>query len=59
MQCAWLIVEGNKNNKVEADKRSEILYEFIWWIFDCFVISLLQVRKFQILDTSQIQISCY
>ncbi|CAG8529671.1 2678_t:CDS:10, partial [Dentiscutata heterogama] len=42
MQCAWLIVEGNKNNKVEADKRSEILYEFIWWIFDCFVISLLQ-----------------
>ncbi|CAG8829098.1 14451_t:CDS:10, partial [Gigaspora margarita] len=33
---------GNKNNKVEADKRSELLYEFIWWIFECFVIPLLQ-----------------
>ncbi|CAG8801906.1 6777_t:CDS:2, partial [Dentiscutata erythropus] len=33
---------GNKNNKVEANKRTELLYEFIWWIFDCFVIPLLQ-----------------
>ncbi|CAG8680607.1 14663_t:CDS:2, partial [Racocetra persica] len=44
------IYRGNKNNKVEADKRSELLYEFIWWIFDCFVIPLLQVREIRILD---------
>ncbi|CAG8605819.1 1264_t:CDS:10, partial [Dentiscutata erythropus] len=43
-QCKWLFVDGNKNNKVEADKRSELLYEFIWWIFDCFVIPLLQTN---------------
>ncbi|CAG8667811.1 2360_t:CDS:10, partial [Racocetra persica] len=41
-QCKWLFVEGHKKNKIEADKRTELLYEFIWWIFDCFVIPLLQ-----------------
>ncbi|CAG8806540.1 31857_t:CDS:2, partial [Racocetra persica] len=43
-RCKWLFVEGNKNNKVEAGKRSELLYEFIWWIFDCFVVPLLQTN---------------
>lgn len=36
-------MEGIKHNKVEADKRVEILNEFIWWLFECFVIPLLRV----------------
>jgi hypothetical protein len=33
----------NKNNKLEALKRDELLHEFIWWIFQCLVIPLLRV----------------
>ncbi|CAG8527299.1 9743_t:CDS:10 [Diversispora eburnea] len=41
-KCKWLEMEGVKNNKVEADKRVEILNEFIWWLFESFVIPLLR-----------------
>ncbi|RHZ61724.1 hypothetical protein Glove_346g37 [Diversispora epigaea] len=43
-KCKWLEMEGVKNNKVEADKRVEILNEFIWWLFESFVIPLLRTN---------------
>ncbi|CAI2170991.1 20378_t:CDS:10 [Funneliformis geosporum] len=45
-ECQWLVPPGSGNscNSVEALKRSEILYEFVWWTFECFVIPLLKLN---------------
>lgn len=47
MDCAWLqpagFVEGSRVTEGDAKKRRELLAEFLWWLFDGFLIPLLKV----------------
>lgn len=47
MDCAWLapagFVAGSRVTAGDARKRRELLAEFLWWIFDGFLIPLLKV----------------
>ncbi|GES81439.1 telomerase reverse transcriptase-like [Rhizophagus clarus] len=45
-ECKWLVPPGNKKscNNLERIKRTEVLHEFIWWIFECLVIPLLKLN---------------
>jgi telomerase reverse transcriptase len=47
MDCAWLapagFVPGARVTEGDARKRRELLAEFLWWLFDGFLIPLLKV----------------
>ncbi|CAB4384162.1 unnamed protein product [Rhizophagus irregularis] len=45
-ECKWLVPPGDKKscNSLERMKRVEVLHEFIWWVFECFVIPLLKLN---------------
>ena len=48
--CDWLLPVGNRaqmqrSNSQEDKKRRELLHEFIYWYFECFLIHLLRVRR--------------
>ena len=47
--CRWLEPEnfkmGERVSAADALKRTEILHEFIYWLFDSFLIPLLKVRQ--------------
>lgn len=47
-ECTWLesdnFKQGDRVSAPDSAKRTEILHEFIYWIFDSFLIPLLKVR---------------
>jgi len=42
--CAWLGGNSQRPTAADMDKRKELLSEFLFWLFDGFVIDLVRVR---------------
>jgi len=45
MACGWLGTSSKKPTAADMDKRKELLSEFLFWLFDGFVVDLIRVRS--------------